>query len=153
MSTARHQASAESDSSALTAVVTLLTLFVTGTLRPFVTTYARLHQRWERLQRSMVGAGDGEVVTVASMGVLARYAISLLVTLIVLLVAILVGGKFAGAIPTDNTFSAALTTTTDTAGTAFEIFGVTLIVLPGVAAIALIVQRLVGSGGGMMGGR
>lgn len=152
MSTARHQASAESDSSALTAVVTLLTLFVTGTLRPFVTTYARLHQRWERLQRSMA-TGDGEVVTVASMGVLARYAISLLVTLIVLLVAILVGGKFAGAIPTDNTFSAALTTTTDTAGTAFEIFGVTLIVLPGVAAIALIVQRLVGSGGGMMGGR
>lgn len=97
---------------------------------------------------------EGKHVAVATMGVLANYAIQLLITLIVLMVAILVGGQFAGAVPTDNPFSTALQTTIDTASTAFEIFGVTLIVIPGIAAIALIVaglafgsNRMSGAGG------
>lgn len=81
---------------------------------------------------------------------IANYAVGLLVSLIVLLVAILVGGEFAGAIPTNSPFSSALNTTINTAGTAFELFGITLIILPGVAAVAL-VAVLTNRRGGMGG--
>lgn len=83
---------------------------------------------------------------------IAVYAMGLLIALIVLLVAILVGGQFAASVPSDNPFSSAMSTTIDTAGTAFEIFGVTLIILPGVAAVALILKGL-GGVAGMGGGR
>jgi hypothetical protein len=83
---------------------------------------------------------------------IAQYAMGLLIALIVLLVAILVGGQFAASVPSDNPFSSAMSTTIDTAGTAFEIFGVTLIILPGVAAVALILKGL-GGVAGMGGGR
>jgi hypothetical protein len=79
---------------------------------------------------------------------LASYAIGLLVTLIVLLVTALVGGEFASAIPTNGTFSEGITQVTDSASTAFVIFGVSLLILPAVAAVVLIVRGF----GGMMGG-
>lgn len=79
---------------------------------------------------------------------LASYAIGLLVTLIVLLVTALVGGEFAAAIPTNGTFSEGITQVTDSASTAFVIFGVSLLILPAVAAVVLIVRGF----GGMMGG-
>jgi cell division protein FtsX len=68
----------------------------------------------------------------------------LLVTLIIVLLAALVGGEFAAAIPSDSTFSSAITTMTDNAGTAFTIFGVSLLAIPAVAVLAYIVGRLGG---------
>lgn len=91
-------------------------------------------------------AGAQAYRTVAGNSI-ANYAIGLLVALIVLLVAALVGGEFAAAIPGNSPFSEAINTTVSTAGTAFQIFGVTLIVLPGVAAVVLIVRGM----GGVMG--
>jgi hypothetical protein len=77
-------------------------------------------------------------------------ALVLLVTLIVVLLAALVGGEFAAAIPSDSTFNDAITTTTDNAGTAFVIFGVTLLAIPATAAVTYIVRNMgpmVGGGG------
>jgi hypothetical protein len=79
---------------------------------------------------------------------LASYAIGLLVTLIVLLVTALVGGEFAAAIPSNGTFSSGIDQVTSSASTAFVIFGVSLLILPAVAAVVLIVRGF----GGMMGG-
>lgn len=83
---------------------------------------------------------------------LASYAIGLLVTLIVLLVAALVGGEFAQAIPSNGTFSNGIQSATDSADTAFVIFGVSLLILPAVAAVVLIVRGFGGMMGGGMGG-
>ena len=83
---------------------------------------------------------------------LASYAIGLLVTLIVLLVAALVGGEFAAAIPSNGTFSSGINSATDSADTAFVIFGVSLLILPAVAAVVLIVRGFGGMMGGGMGG-
>lgn len=69
-------------------------------------------------------------------------ALTLLVTLIVVLLAALVGGEFASAIPSDSTFSSAINTTTDNAGTAFVIFGVTLLAIPATAAVAYIITNM-----------
>lgn len=69
-------------------------------------------------------------------------ALVLLVTLVVVLLAALVGGEFAAAIPSDSTFSDAITTTTDNAGTAFVIFGVTLLAIPATAAVSYIVMNM-----------
>jgi len=79
---------------------------------------------------------------------------TLLITLMIILLAALVGGQFAEAIPSDSTFSDAITTTTENAGTAFVIFGVSLLAIPTVSVLAYIVTRLggfVGFGGGMRG--
>lgn len=75
-------------------------------------------------------------------------ALTLLVTLVVVLLAALVGGEFAAAIPSDSTFNNAITTTTDNAGTAFVIFGVTLLAIPATAAVSYIVRNM----GGVVGG-
>jgi len=75
-------------------------------------------------------------------------ALTLLVTLVVVLLAALVGGEFAAAIPSDSTFSEAINTTTDNAGTAFVIFGVTLLAIPATAAVSYIVRNM----GGVVGG-
>jgi len=75
-------------------------------------------------------------------------ALTLLVTLIVVLLAALVGGEFASAIPSDSTFSDAISTTTDNAGTAFVIFGVTLLAIPATAAVSYIVRNMGGVAGG-----
>lgn len=75
---------------------------------------------------------------------LASGAVMLLVTLIIVLLAALVGGEFASAIPSDSTFSSAIKTMTDNAGTAFTIFGVSLLAIPAVAVLAYIVGRLGG---------
>lgn len=75
-------------------------------------------------------------------------ALTLLVTLIVVLLAALVGGEFAAAIPSDSTFGNAIDTTTDNAGTAFVIFGVTLLAIPATAAVSYIVRNMGGIAGG-----
>jgi hypothetical protein len=85
---------------------------------------------------------------------LAAGAMTLLITLMIILLAALVGGQFSEAIPSDSTFSNAITTTTDNAGTAFVIFGVSLLAIPTVSVLAYIVTRLggfVGFGGRMSG--
>ncbi|AXR80703.1 hypothetical protein [Natrarchaeobaculum sulfurireducens] len=89
---------------------------------------------------------DRALQTVAQ-NTLASYAIGLLVTLIVLLIAALVGGEFADAVPEDGAFGEAIETVIEHAGTAFVIFGVSILVLPAVAVIVLIVSGF----GGMMG--
>ena len=79
---------------------------------------------------------------------------TLLITLMIILLAALVGGQFAEAIPSDSTFNNAIETTTDNAGTAFVIFGVSLLAIPTTAVLAYIITRLggfVGFGGGMGG--
>lgn len=84
---------------------------------------------------------------------LAAGAVMLLITLMIVLLAALVGGQFAEAIPSDSVFSEAITTTTDNAGTAFVIFGVSLLAIPTVSVLAYIVVKLgpfIGFGG--MGG-
>jgi|APHM01.1.fsa_nt_gi amino acid transporter len=91
---------------------------------------------------------SGQAAVKMTNNTLASYAIGLLVTLIVLLVTALVGGEFASAIPTNGTFSEGITQVTDSASTAFVIFGVSLLILPAVAAVVLIVRGF----GGMMGG-
>lgn len=86
---------------------------------------------------------------------LAAGAIMLLVVLIIVLLAALVGGEFADAIPANSTFSESINTTTENAGTAFTIFGVSLLAIPAVAVLAYIITRLggfFGAGGGGMGG-
>lgn len=91
---------------------------------------------------------------------LAAGAVMLLITLMIVLLAALVGGKFAAAVPSDSVFSNAITTTTDNAGTAFVIFGVSLLAIPTVSVLAYVVTKLGpfigfggmggGAGGGMM---
>ena len=86
---------------------------------------------------------------------LAAGAVMLLVTLLIVLLAALVGGEFAGAIPSDSVFDTAITTMTDNAGTAFTIFGVSLLAIPAVSVLAYIVTRLgpfIGGGLGAGGG-
>jgi len=86
---------------------------------------------------------------------LAAGAVMLLVTLLIVLLAALVGGEFSGAIPTDSVFSEAISTTEDNAGTAFIIFGVSLLAIPAVSVLAYIVVRLgpfIGGGLGTSGG-
>lgn len=73
---------------------------------------------------------------------LAAGAVMLLITLMIVLLAALVGGRFASAIPSDSVFSSAITTTTDNAGTAFVIFGVSLLAIPTVSVLAYIVMKL-----------
>jgi hypothetical protein len=75
---------------------------------------------------------------------LAAGAVTMLVTLIIVLLAALVGGEFASAIPSDSTFGNAINTTTDNAGTAFVIFGVSLLAIPAVAVLSYIVLNLGG---------
>jgi len=79
---------------------------------------------------------------------------TLLITLMIVLLSALVGGEFASAIPSDSVFSEAINTTTDNAGTAFVIFGVSLLAIPTVAVLAYMVTRLGGfigfQAGGMM---
>ena len=91
---------------------------------------------------------------------LAAGAVMLLITLMIVLLAALVGGRFASAIPSDSVFSDAITTTTDNAGTAFVIFGVSLLAIPTVSVLAYIVMKLgpfigfsAGGGGGLMNRR
>jgi hypothetical protein len=91
---------------------------------------------------------------------LAAGAVMLLITLMMVLLAALVGGEFAAAIPSDSTFSDAINTTTDNAGTAFVIFGVSLLAIPTVSVLAYIVLKLgpfIGfsgmGGGGLMNRR
>jgi|GEM_PF-2798968 len=91
-------------------------------------------------------------------GNLAAGAVMLLITLMMVLLAALVGGEFAAAIPSDSTFSDAISTTTDNAGTAFVIFGVSLLAIPTVSVLAYIVLKLgpfigfsgMGGGGSLM---
>ena len=86
---------------------------------------------------------------------LAAGAVMLLITLMIVLLAALVGGQFADAIPTDSPFSSAIQTTTDNAGTAFVIFGVSLLAIPTVSVLAYIVVKLgpfIGFGPAMGGG-
>jgi len=86
---------------------------------------------------------------------LAAGAMTLLITLMIILLAALVGGQFAQAIPSDSTFSNAISTTTDNAGTAFVIFGVALLAIPTVSVLAYLVTRLggfIGFGGMGRGG-
>lgn len=81
---------------------------------------------------------------------LAAGAMTLLITLMIVLLAALVGGKFAAAIPSGSPFAPAINTVTDTAGTAFVIFGVSLLAIPTVAVLAYMITRLggfVGFGG------
>ncbi|MFW5905407.1 MAG: hypothetical protein ACOCUO_01005 [archaeon] len=73
---------------------------------------------------------------------LAAGAVMLLITLVIILLAALVGGEFASAIPSDSVFEEAITTTTDNAGTAFVIFGVSLLAIPTVSVLAYIVIKL-----------
>lgn len=75
---------------------------------------------------------------------LAAGAMTLLITLMIVLLAALVGGKFAGAIPSGSPFSQAIQTTTDNAGTAFVIFGVSLLAIPTTAVLAYMITRLGG---------
>lgn len=99
-----------------------------------------------------------ETVTLAPN--LAAGAVMLLITLMIVLLAALVGGQFAAAIPSDSPFNDAITTTTDNAGTAFVIFGVSLLAIPTVSVLAYIVVKLGpfigfgpmmgGGGGGLM---
>lgn len=92
---------------------------------------------------------------------LAAGAVMLLITLMIVLLAALVGGRFASAIPSDSVFSSAIQTTTDNAGTAFVIFGVSLLAIPTVSVLAYIVMKLGpfigftpgGGGGGLMNRR
>lgn len=92
---------------------------------------------------------------------LAAGAVMLLITLMIVLLAALVGGQFAAAIPSDSVFSDAITTTTDNAGTAFVIFGVSLLAIPTVSVLGYIVMKLgpfigfngMGGGGSMMNRR
>ena len=91
---------------------------------------------------------------------LAAGAVMLLITLMIVLLAALVGGRFASAIPSDSVFSDAITTTTDNAGTAFVIFGVSLLAIPTVSVLAYIVMKLgpfigfnAGGGGSLMNRR
>lgn len=89
-------------------------------------------------------------------GNLAAGAVMLLITLMIVLLSALVGGEFAAAIPSDSVFSTAIDTTTDNAGTAFVIFGVSLLAIPTVSVLAYIVVKLgpfigfngMGGGGG-----
>jgi len=85
---------------------------------------------------------------------LAAGAMTLLITLMIVLLAALVGGKFASAVPSDGVFSEAVNTTTNNAGTAFVIFGVSLLAIPTVAVLAYMITRLGGfigfNAGGMM---
>jgi len=85
---------------------------------------------------------------------LAAGAMTLLITLMIVLLAALVGGEFASSIPSDSVFSEAINTTTNNAGTAFVIFGVSLLAIPTVAVLAYMITRLGGfigfTGGGMM---
>jgi len=85
---------------------------------------------------------------------LAAGAMTLLITLMIVLLAALVGGKFASAVPSDGVFSDAVNTTTNNAGTAFVIFGVSLLAIPTVAVLAYMITRLGGfigfNAGGMM---
>lgn len=86
---------------------------------------------------------------------LAAGAVMLLITLMIVLLAALVGGQFAAAIPSDSVFNEAITTTTDNAGTAFVIFGVSLLAIPTVSVLAYIVMKLgpfigFNSGGGSL---
>ena len=90
--------------------------------------------------------------TVSRPSNLAAGAMTLLITLMIILLSALVGGQFAQAIPSDSVFSDAITTTTDNAGTAFVIFGVALLAIPTVSVLAYLITRLggfVGFGGGM----
>lgn len=84
---------------------------------------------------------------------LAAGAMTLLITLMIILLAALVGGKFADAIPSGSTFASAIGTTTDNAGTAFVIFGVSLLAIPTTAVLAYMISRLGGflgmAGGGL----
>jgi hypothetical protein len=98
---------------------------------------------------------EGNLTGVTLNNTLASYAIGLLVTIVVLLIAALVGGEFAAAIPDNGTFSEGINQVTDSAGTAFVIFGVSLLILPAVAAVVLIVRGFGGmlGGNGGMGGR
>lgn len=97
---------------------------------------------------SLRGAVRESIMLSDSANNLVGGALTLLVTLVVVLLAALVGGEFAAAIPSDSTFNEAITTTTDNAGTAFVIFGVTLLAIPATAAVSYIVRNM----GGVVGG-
>lgn len=93
-------------------------------------------------------AAQRELGKVVHNNTLASYAIGLLVTVVVLLLAVLVAGEFAEAIPEDGAFGDVIGEMTGHVETAFTIFGVAILVIPAVAAVVLIVRGF----GGMVGG-
>ena len=81
----------------------------------------------------------GELQATLVDNTLANFAIGFLVTMIVLFLAVLVGGEFMGAIDAEgNPLGDVIDDMEGHVITAFAIFGVTLLVIPAVAAIVLI---------------
>ena len=81
----------------------------------------------------------GELQATVADNTLANFAIGFLVTMIVLFLAVLVGGEFMGAIDAEgNPLGDVIADMEGHVITAFAIFGVTLLVIPAVAAIVLI---------------
>lgn len=75
-------------------------------------------------------------------GNIARGAMTLLVSVIVLALATLVGGKFLGAIPTDGVFGSQVGDIESYTGTALTIFAVTLLIIPAAVAVAYVYSNL-----------
>jgi hypothetical protein len=101
-----------------------------------------------------VAAAEGEESTARG---LVQGAFTLLFTIIILAVAILVGGEFIGAIPTDGTFGDQISTLEDNAGTSFTLFAIGLLVIPAGAIVGYLWMELGGlagltGGGGGRGG-
>ena len=77
-------------------------------------------------------------------------AITLGLGLMIIVMMMLVVGYFVAEVPSDGAFSEAINSTKDVGGTAFIIFGVTLLAIPVVSVVAYFYQS--GLGGFISGG-
>lgn len=99
---------------------------------------------------------DFEVGTpsVAQLGifmVLVFGAVALVVVTIVLLFGMDIAGEFAQGIDVDNEYSDEANTTVNSTGSAFNLFGVSVLVIPAAAVLAVLIGGLIGAVG-MVGG-
>lgn len=78
-------------------------------------------------------------------------AVALVVVTIVLLFGMQIAGDFADGIDVDNSYSDQANETVNSTGSAFNLFGVSVLVIPAAAVLAVLIGGLIGAVG-MVGG-
>jgi len=98
--------------------------------------------------------GDGDRGQLGVFMVLIMGAIALVVVSIVLLFGMDIAGSFAEGIDDTGTYGDAATSTEQSTGDAFELFGTSVLVIPAAAVLAVLIGGMVGaiSGGGNLPG-
>ena len=103
--------------------------------------------KWKARYGWELGAEEGLDGVRKAFG-LADGAFVLLFTLIIVTVSALVGGEFIDAVDSEGPFGDAIAEVESTAGTAFTLFGVGLLIIPAAAIVGYLWTQMGGLAGG-----